>query len=89
MCDIRYQLPVVTEAVLARRGCIFESLSRPLGPVATNQSAFREHRSVWPLSKRACDILLDSPLRDTAIELLGEDACIFNDQVCRYSDTWL
>ena len=73
-----------SNALPACRGCIFESLSRPvLGPFAISLSAFRKHRSAWPLSKRVCDILLDSTLRDIAVELLGEEACIFNDQVCK------
>ncbi|EIE24021.1 hypothetical protein COCSUDRAFT_47104 [Coccomyxa subellipsoidea C-169] len=63
------------------RGCIFEALPNGVGPLtACSQPDFRKHRSAWPLLRRTCDIIFVSPLKDLVIELLGREACIFNDQ---------
>ncbi|KAK9906490.1 hypothetical protein WJX75_002768 [Coccomyxa subellipsoidea] len=66
---------------VTERGCIFEALPSSVGPlVACSQPEFVKHRSAWPLSRKTCDIIFASSLKNLVVELLGREACIFNDQ---------
>ena len=64
------------------RGCILETVNTELHPeAACSMPAFAAQRSTKPCTMEASRALLSRKLTSLVLSILGQQACIFNDQV--------
>jgi hypothetical protein len=93
-CDTLRELAKVPGAAWgadAARSCVFETLPPPTAAAArasraayaaarASRAAYAAARGAWPLRPAARDALLSGELARLALELLGPDTVLFNDQ---------